>query len=300
MLLRNLRYGQFYISDNFLKILITGATGFIGGRLVQMLKKLGHQVFELGRADGDIADPATFGRFRDSQLDFVFHLAGRTFVPDSWREPADFQRVNAMGTINVLELCRVTRAPLTFISSYLYGMPVSLPMPETHRIDPNNPYALSKLMAETACEFYARYFDVPVTVIRPFNIYGIGQKPHFLIPEIIDQTKKGQTIHVKDLTPRRDYLYLDDLIDGLLRTLRNPSGYRIYNFGYGSSISVKQIIDVIQSVAETALDVVDDGQPRKNEIPDVYADISKARRDLDWRPKYSFEDGIREILGSLR
>ena len=155
-------------------------------------------------------------------------------------------------------------------------------------------------MAETACEFYARYFDVPVTVIRPFNIYGIGQKPHFLIPEIIDQTKKGQTIHVKDLTPRRDYLYLDDLIDGLLRTLRNPSGYRIYNFGYGSSISVKQIIDVIQSVAETALDVVDDGQPRKNEIPDVYADISKARRDLDWRPKYSFEDGIREILGSLR
>lgn len=291
--------GNRFIRNDVLRILVTGATGFIGRRLVQMLRHSGHQVLGLASADGDIADTATFAKFRQMPLDYVFHLAGRTFVPDAWREPVEFHRVNMLGTLNVLELCRSKGVPLTFISSYLYGVPDSLPMPETHRIDPNNPYALSKLMAESASDFYAHYYDVPVTVIRPFNIYGIGQKAHFLIPEIIAQVKAGEPIHVKDLKPRRDYLYLDDLVDGLLRTLQNATGYRVYNFGFGSSLSVRQIIDAIQTVAGTSLDVVDDGQPRRNEIPDVYADISKARRELAWSPKYSFEDGIREILGPV-
>ena len=186
--------------------------------------------------------------------------------------------------------------PLTFISSYLYGMPESLPMSETHRIVPNNPYALSKHMAEAAYDFYAHFYGVPVTVIRPFNIYGIGQKAHFLVPEIIAQVKAGRRIQVKDLKPRRDYLYLDDLVSGLLCTLQNTGGYRVYNFGSGSSISVKQIIDAIQRVAGTSLEIVDEGQSRRDEIPDVYADISKARRELAWSPRHSFEDGIRKIL----
>lgn len=279
-------------------ILVTGSGGFIGRRLVRSLRDAGYSVLDLSRADGDIADPATLERFYEAPVGFVFHLAGRTSVPDAWREPADFQRVNVTGTVNVLELCRKRKIPLTYVSAYLYGIPASLPIKETDRIEPNNPYALSKFLAESVCTFYATHFDVPVTIIRPFNIYGIGQKAHFLIPEIVSQVTAGQPIHVKDLTPRRDYLYLDDLIDGLLRTKEITSGCRVYNLGYGSSLSVKEIIEVIQSVAGTSLKIICENVTRKNEIQDVYADITKARQELAWQPKYSLAEGILEILNS--
>lgn len=277
-------------------ILVTGAGGFIGRRLVRALRDAGHQVLELGSRDGDISDSATLKRFNEVPVDIAFHLAGRTYVPDAWREPVDFQRVNVIGTANVLELCRRRNIPLTYVSAYLYGIPASLPVKETNRIEPNNPYALSKFLAESLCNFYATHFEVPVTVIRPFNIYGIGQKTHFLIPEIIAQIKAGKPIHVKDLAPRRDYLYLDDLVDGLLRTIASKPGYRVYNLGYGSSLSVKEIIDVIQSVAGTSLEVIDENLPRQNEIQDVYADISKARQELAWQPGCSLAEGVRKML----
>jgi nucleoside-diphosphate-sugar epimerase len=279
-------------------ILVTGAEGFIGRRLVEVLKGNAHSVLELGRADGDIAEPETLKPFHEVPVDFLFHLAGRTYVPDSWQEPSNFQRVNVMGTANVLELCRKKKIPLICVSAYLYGVPALLPIKETDKTEPNNPYALSKLMAESLCDFYAMHFDVPVTIVRPFNIYGIGQKKHFLIPEIIAQIKTGTPIHVKDLTPRRDYLYLDDLVDGLMLTMKNKSGHRVYNLGYGSSLSVKEIIEVIQSLAKTSLEIVCDNLLRKNEIQDVYADIGRAQKELAWQPRHSFEDGIRKILAA--
>lgn len=277
---------------------MTGAGGFIGRRLVRTLASAGYPVLELGSADGDIADPETLERFHAGSLSFVFHLAGRTYVPDAWREPADFQRVNVIGTANVLELCRKLKIPLTYVSAYLYGIPASLPVNESDRIEPNNPYALSKFLAECVCNFYAAHFNVPVTIIRPFNIYGIEQKAHFLIPEIIAQVKTGQSIRVKDLAPRRDYLYLDDLVDGLMRTMEGKPGCRVYNLGYGSSMSVKEIIDVIQSVMGTSLEINCAYLPRKNEIPDVYADITKARQELGWIPEYSLAEGVMKILDS--
>lgn len=278
------------------QILVTGAAGFIGRRLSQALRQAGHQVVELTSADGDIADPATLERLGGTEMDFVFHLAGRTYVPDAWREPADFQRVNVMGTLNVLELCRTRGIPLTYVSAYVYGIPARLPISEDDRAVPNNPYALSKLMAESLCHFYAGSFDIPVTIIRPFNIYGPGQKKHFLIPEIVAQVEAGQSIHLKDLTPRRDYVYLDDLVDALMLTMEPESGCRVFNIGSGSSLSVAEIAEAIQSVAGTSLPVVSEEQPRANEISDVYADIGRAGNELHWRPRHSFEAGIRKMM----
>lgn len=277
-------------------ILVTGASGFIGQPLTTALRDSGNEVLELGHAAGDIAERTILASFYDRPIDYVFHLAARTYVPDAWQEPAEFQRVNVDGTLNVLELCRMRSIPLTYVSAYLYGIPEHLPIKESDRIEPNNPYALSKYLAETLCHFYAAHYDVPVTIIRPFNIYGPGQKPYFLIPEIIEQVIAGQPIHVKDLSPRRDYLFLDDLISGLLCTLIPKPGCRIYNLGYGSSMSVREIIDTIQSVAGSSLEVVCANQVRTNEIPDVYADINKAVNELGWRPRVSFIDGCRRIL----
>lgn len=279
-------------------ILVTGAAGFIGQRLAATLKNTGYKVLEL--KDGDIADPATLKQFDSVAIDFVFHLAGRTFVPDAWREPADFQRVNVTGTLNVLELCRQRKIPLTYVSAYLYGIPQTLPVRETDEIAPNNPYALSKFMAELVCKFYAEYFAVPLTIIRPFNIFGSGQKSHFLIPEIIAQVRANKSIKLKDLAPRRDYLYVDDLVEALTLTMKRAQGCHLYNIGYGSSQSVAEIVAIIQSVAGTSLPVISENAPRGNEIPDVYADINHAKNELGWHPKHTFEQGIRNMISMER
>jgi nucleoside-diphosphate-sugar epimerase len=278
------------------RILITGSGGFVGKRLVHTLECAGYLILKVCRSDGNIADPSTLLPFLDVPLDFIFHLASRTYVPDSWNEPADFHHVNVTGTLNVLELCRRRNLPLTFVSSYLYGSPKSLPIKETDNIDPGNPYALSKSIAEILCGFYAENFGVPVTIIRPFNIFGPGQKKHFLIPEILGQIAARKTITLKDLSPRRDYLYLDDLVEALVLTINIGAGKHIYNIGYGSSLSVSEIVEIVQSVAGTSLPVVSEDTPRRNEINDVYADISRAAQDLLWRPRHSFEEGIKKII----
>lgn len=278
------------------KILVTGAEGFIGKKLVRNLKKSGHSVFTLTSSSGDIASPDTLLPFYNAGIDFIFHLAGRTFIPDSWSAPADFFRTNITGTLNILELCRMESIPLTFISAYLYGTPESLPVKEDHKINPNNPYAMSKYQAELLCQYYAQFFDISLTIIRPFNIYGPGQKDYFLIPEIIKQAKSGNEIRLKDLTPKRDYLYLDDLIEALLLTLGLKPGFRIYNIGSGSSLSIHDIVNIVQTVLGTSLPVICENNIRQNEIADVYADSNKARLELDWQPRFSFEEGIKTML----
>lgn len=278
------------------KILVTGASGFIGKRLVARLLSEGWDVIGLGRKDGDVASPDTFRMFADKDFFHVFHLAGKTYVPDSWNDPVSFHQTNVLGTANVLEFCRKEGYSLTFVSAYLYGKPEKLPIAESDLVRPNNPYALSKYLAEKLCEFYSEFHDVPISVARPFNVYGPGQDEKFLIPTIIKQVLHSDAIVVKDLAPKRDYLYLDDLIDGLLKTISERKGYAVYNFGTGVSFSVEEVINVVQEVAKTDKPVRCDSEIRSGEILDVTADISKAMNVLDWNPQYTFQQGIQSIL----
>ncbi len=279
-------------------LLVTGSSGFIGRALCPALRLGGHAVVEMTRSNGDICDAATFDRIGNA--DHVIHLAGSTYVPDSWTDPLSFHRTNVMGTASVLEYCRRSGARLTFVSSYLYGTPERLPVAESAVPRPNNPYALSKLLAEQLCEFYAAHHATNVAVLRPFNVFGPGQKKHFLIPKILDQVIQGKPIQIKDLAPRRDYVYIDDLIDALVKTLDAPAGYNLCNIGSGVSISVKESIDIIQSVAGSHLPVICDGEVRPNEINDVYADINRARALLAWRPRLTFREGIERMLAEHR
>jgi nucleoside-diphosphate-sugar epimerase len=277
-------------------ILITGATGFIGRALSSKLKVQGYDTILIGSADGDIACKDTVNKLADSDITHVFHLAGKTYVPDSWAHPDEFYRTNVLGTTNILEFCKSLRISMTFVSSYVYGHPETLPIKESSRIRPSNPYALSKRLAEEACEFYAHTHELAITAIRPFNIYGIGQDNRFIIPSIIRQVLVEKEIKVHDLIPKRDYVYLEDLVSALLATLRQPKGYNVYNVGSGVSISVKEVIDIIQEVANTNKRIISDCDVRPNELMDVVADISKAQIDLGWRPHYSFKEGIVNML----
>lgn len=278
------------------KVLVTGASGFIGKALVARLRKHPVEVVGLSSSDGDIAEPDTLHNLAGGSFSHIFHLAARTFVPDSWNFPHAFYQTNVLGTVNVLEFCKTNGVPLTYLSAYLYGHPESLPVKEDSPVRPNNPYALSKYLGEQLCSFYSNAHCQPITVIRPFNVYGVGQNERFLIPAVVKQALFDDTITVKDLRPRRDYIYLDDLVEALVLTMKSPPGYRVYNIGSGASSSVREIIDIVQSAAHTSKKIVCDDLRRPNEINDVIADISRAQENLGWQPRHSFPAGIRKIV----
>jgi GDP-4-dehydro-6-deoxy-D-mannose reductase len=277
-------------------ILVTGASGFIGSALVNRLQFMGYKVTQFSSIDGDISDVNFTKEYKNSNFFHVFHLASKTFVPDSWENPYDFYKTAILGTVNILQLCRVKNIPLTYVSAYLYGIPEDLPINEGHRVKPNNPYAHSKFLAEDLCKFYSEFHDVKVSIARPFNVYGVGQKKTFLIPFIIKQVLYEDNITVKDLNPKRDYIYLDDLISGLISTISCKEKFSIFNFGSGKGLSVSEIIKTIQKIAGTNKEIISEKKERIHEIMNVIADVKKSREYLNWTPSYSFEDGVREIL----
>src|ERR1700675_1602021 len=214
-------------------ILVTGADGFIGSHLVEALRAAGHLVWTHSTREGDIRDCS----LRFEGVGHVFHLAARTFVPDSWTAPLSFYEVNLLGTVNVLEFCRAQAASVTLMSSYVYGPPARLPISEDEPLRAFNPYSHTKILAEETALYYQRQFAVPVTIVRPFNVYGPGQDRRFLIPKILTQAADpGQSaIVVADLRPRRDYLFIADLVDLLTRTAFRRAG-GVFNAGSGSSL----------------------------------------------------------------
>lgn len=275
-------------------MLVTGAEGFIGRALVAALSDAGHDVFAANRSCGDIADEETWAAFPPSE--HVFHLAARSFVPDSWADPKGFAATNVGGTQRALEYCGTHGAHLIFVSAYVYGVPQSLPIGEDDPIAPNNPYAESKARAESLCRDFAARDVAPVTVVRPFNVFGAGQRREFLVPTIIEQILEGTAIRVDDPRPRRDYLHVDDLVAALIRMAAEPGRYRVFNIGSGVSYSVREVIDMAQSVAGTKLPVSSKKSPRQNEIPDVRANIERAKSVLDWHPRLTFAEGIERLL----
>jgi nucleoside-diphosphate-sugar epimerase len=274
-------------------VLITGADGFIGRHLRAALESAGNVVYPHDRGDGDIARCA----LNYTGVKHVFHLAGKTFVPDSWTTPLDFYEVNVLGTVNVLEFCRRANAAITFISSYVYGIPESLPISEEHPLGAFNPYSHTKILAEETVGYYQLQFGVRATIVRPFNIYGSGQAEHFLIPKLIRQALDPKTTEfvVNDLRPRRDYIHVRDLVALLLSTLACGCG-GVFNAGSGYSVSIQDVVETIESLTDCRKEVRSLGQMRADEVLDVVADISKAKREFGWQPVIGLKEGLREMI----
>jgi GDP-4-dehydro-6-deoxy-D-mannose reductase len=279
------------------KILVTGATGFIGKYLCAQLIKQGYEVVAISSNHGDISLDETWDQFPPT--DAVIHLAARTFVPESWKHPDLFLATNTLGTLRALAYCKKHKAKMIYISSYLYGNAKTQPINEEAPVFTPNPYALSKKTAEEYCRLYADSYGVNVIILRPFNIYGSNQNPSFLIPEIIHQVLNNQSVHVKDLVPKRDYLYIDDFIDAIIQCLALDH-FDTFNIGSGISYSVKEIIDMVQKIAGTNYPVTSSNETRTAEIMDTIADISKAEKILHWKPKTSMLQGLQKAIEAAK
>lgn len=278
------------------KIILTGSSGFVGKHLLTKLLEFGYSVTELDIVKGiDITDWKQVNNFKG--FDQVIHLAARTYVPDSFKNPRDFFDVNINGTLNMLELARLNEAKFIMASSFVYGQPEYLPIDEKHPVKSLNPYADSKILAEQICTGYNRHFGVPVIILRPFNLFGSGQNVNFLVPSIIEQSEKNEII-LHDPEPRRDMLFVDDMVNAYINCVKLPGfNFEIFNIGYGLSYSVRDITEMIVGCIGRKINIKFSGDKRKNEIMDAVADISKAREKLNWQPKVSFVDGINKMLG---
>jgi GDP-4-dehydro-6-deoxy-D-mannose reductase len=279
------------------KVLVTGASGFLGPHVVLALRANGHEVIEARRASGDIADAAAWRQF--PRADAVVHLAGKSFVPESWQMPDTFVRTNLGGAIQAMEYCRAHAAHLVYPSSYMYGDAVEQPIAESSPLVARNPYALSKKLAEEACAFYAERFGLTITILRPFNIYGPGQSQAFLVPTILNQLTAGKAIRVQDLEPRRDYVYVVDVAEAMVKALSAPQGLRVFNIGSGASHSVGELINLMQNVWGSRLPVSSDGVRRKDEIMDTVADITRAEHQLGWKPRFTLRQGMEALRAAL-
>lgn len=278
------------------KILVTGATGFVGRTLLPKLENLGHQVIKLSSKDGNIAIEETWNNL--PSVDIVIHLAAKTSVLESWAKSFDYVNCNLLGTINALNYCKKNKAKLVFISSYLYGNPDELPISESADLRPTNPYALSKLLSEQACEFYAKSENIKTVILRPFNIFGPGQSDSYLIQSVISQVNNGGIVKVKDLVPKRDYVYIEDLTDAIINSLKINSDFEVFNIGSGESFSVLDVINIVQELVNKNSKIESSNERRKDEIMDTVADIQKAKTLLNWEPKTSFKQGIQNIINS--
>jgi nucleoside-diphosphate-sugar epimerase len=278
-----------------LKILVTGANGFIGKHLCIKLKEMNINFIPYS-IKHDKWESSIFSQYLEDGITHVVHLAAKNFVPESWTIPEEYIKTNVNSTISLLEFCRKIKAKFIFISSYMYGNPHYLPIDENHPTAVLNPYALSKFLAEESCKFYAENLNVSSSVLRVFNIYGPGQKDIFLIPHVISQILNSDTIEVLDLEPKRDYLYVSDLIDAIISLFQVDFNFEIFNVGSGVSCSVGEIIEILQKIAKTNKVVSCNSIKRVNEISNVYASNKKLMRLSGWEPKVSLQNGLKKCL----
>jgi len=283
-------------------ILVTGASGFVGKHLVEELRSRGAEVFALdsrGPAPIDIRDWQAVKRFGSKlgRLDLVYHLAALVFVPHSFENPRETYEVNVLGTLNMLELCRLQGVPkLVFASSYVYGEPQYLPVNEEHPLNPGSPYARSKVLGEGLCRAYHEDYSLRCTILRVFNIYGEGQSGDSLIPSILRQVPSGK-VELMDPEPRRDFLHVSDVVEAYLKAGdHDQAGADVFNVGSGASYSVDDIVRLVLHAWGQEAEVRYRHQRRKSEVMDVVADFRKAKTELGWEPRVTLEQGIRRYV----
>jgi dTDP-glucose 4,6-dehydratase len=309
------------------KVLITGAAGFMGSHLTELLVQAGAKVRAIvhynGRGDlGNLAflDPATVRELdvvlsdvRDRTAmcqavegcDVVFHLAALIGIPYSYQAPQSYVDVNMVGTLNLLEACRnvgVARMVHTSTSE-TYGTAQYVPIDEHHPIHAQSPYAATKVAADQLAYSYFASFGTPVVTVRPFNTYGPRQSARAVIPTIISQALAGDQLKLGSLTPVRDFLYVRDTARGFLSaaTSDNVLG-EVLNLGTGKGVTVGDVVDRVAKQLGKKLHVTtsdDRVRPEKSEVLQLLCSADKANRLTGWAPTVDLDAGLAETIAYI-
>jgi UDP-glucose 4-epimerase len=284
------------------RILVTGSNGFIGRNLVEELKKCTTDVVALTYPNGNRIDIRDWKRIKEMEdIHMVYHLAAITQVPFSFENPREVYAVNVLGTLNILELCRLHDIKkIVFASSYVYGQPRYLPIDEKHPVQPTNPYARSKVMGEDLCKAYYEDYGLKCIILRAFNIYGEDQSENFLIPSILKQLVKDE-IELNNPEPKRDFIYIKDAISAYVKAGEyDGSGFEIFNIGSGRSYSVDEIVRKLIDSSGRNVAVTYQNKRRKNEIMNTISDYRKAKEKLCWEASVSIDEGLKITLENYK
>lgn len=279
---------------NKLKVLVLGNTGFIGKKLVDKLIQINDYELVNLKEKILIQNEQIISEIVNIKPEIIVIAVGKSFVPDSWVNPVEFFSINTLGALNCCEAARKVNAKIIFLSTFVYNHPFHLPINEANLVAPLNPYAASKIEAENILKYYHDFFGIESNVLRLFNVYGQHQNRDFLIPFLIEQIKNGNTIQVKDLNPKRDYIHVDDVVDAIIAAF-NFNGHKIYNVGSGESYSVLEIIEKLISISGKKLEIISANESRPNEVMDTRADINKIVLELKWTPKISIDQGLKNL-----
>ena len=302
---------------------ITGAAGFIGSRVAELLLREGHAVtcmdnlsdfydplLKLKRLEslqrypgfefllGDIEDPAQLRAAATGRYDAVIHLAARAGVRPSVQDPAAYMRTNLLGTLNVLNLCRdlsITKL-VSASSSSVYGSNNPTPFQEDFDTNqPLSPYAASKKAGEGICYTYHHLCKLDISVLRFFTVYGPAGRPDMSMFRFIRAIVEGQPITVfGDGSQMRDFSYVDDIARGIIASLK-PCGFRIFNLGADDPVKLSRMIELIEEISNKPALI--HYQPLdSSDVPATWANIARARAELGWKPEVRLEQGTRNAV----
>ena len=308
-----------------MRVLVTGADGFIGSHLTEALVRSGYEVrafvyynsfnswgwldhcaddvqgkFEVFA--GDIRDPHGVKKAMNG-CDAVIHLAALIAIPFSYHSPDSYVDTNIKGTLNVLQAARelnVSRVIHTSTSE-VYGTAQYVPIDEKHPLQGQSPYSASKIGADQLAFSFYSSFNLPVVTLRPFNTYGPRQSARAVIPTIITQIANGNNqIKLGSVTPTRDFNFISDTVNGFISALKSKSGVgEVINLGSNFEISIQDIASLIGEIMNQEIKVIDSVErirPENSEVNRLWADNSKAKELLSWKPEYASLNGLKKGL----
>jgi NAD dependent epimerase/dehydratase len=311
------------------KVLVTGADGFIGSHLTERLLEEGCKVKafvyynsfnswgwldtlpkekreKLEIFSGDIRDP--YGvKTAMKDVDVVFHLAALIAIPFSYHSPDSYVDTNVKGTLNVVQAAKElkTERVLVTSTSEVYGTAQYVPIDEKHPRQPQSPYSATKIGADSLADSFYRSFNLPVTIVRPFNTYGPRQSARAVIPTIITQLLSGmEEIKLGDITPTRDLLFVRDTVEGFVAIAKSDRtvGEEV-NIATQSEITVKELAENLISQINGKARIITDEvrlRPEKSEVFRLFGSKEKITQLTDWRQKYSLQQGLAETIQWFR
>jgi nucleoside-diphosphate-sugar epimerase len=290
-------------------LFLTGGSGFVGTHVRQELAERGVDVTLLLRSESNVERYENESIVRGDlthlnnisiAADSVLHLAARTNIKESIAEPTGTWEVNANGTLNLLELSRsedVDRFCYVSTAS-VYGPPVNLPVDEGHTLNPGEPYGASKLAGDRLAGSYNDAYGISTVIVRPFNLFGPRQPEYNVIPTIVKQALNSDRVELGNLSPERDFTYVNDAVSGILTVLEKGAGGEAYNLGRGEAVSIGTLAELITEKVGGDTSVVSVQEKQRNEGVEIAkhaADPSKLKA-LGWEPRIGLETGLDEVI----